>query len=123
MISGINPLTGMDYPDPDVIRVDDTYYMISTTMHFFPGAEILRSYDLIRWEHCAYVYESLEHTAGETLNGEETVYGHGMWAASLRYHCGRFYVVFIAHEWDRTFLFTADKIEGPWEKHSLDKGI
>ena len=42
----IDPVTGLDYPDPDVIRVEDTYYMISTAMHFFPGGEILRSYDL-----------------------------------------------------------------------------
>ncbi len=53
-VSGFNPLTGMDYPDPDVIRVGDTYYMISTTMHFFPGAVILKSHDLIRWEICTY---------------------------------------------------------------------
>ena len=36
-IIGKNPITGLDYPDPDVIRVDDTYYMVSTTMHFVPG--------------------------------------------------------------------------------------
>lgn len=119
-VYGTNPLTGMDYPDPDVIRVDDTYYMISTTMHFFPGACILRSYDLVNWEHCAYLYDRLEDTPGETLTGDETIYGHGMWAASLRYHRGRFYVVFIAHEWDRTFLFTAEKIEGPWTKHYIE---
>ena len=117
---GTNPLTGMDHPDPDVIRVDDTYYMICTTMHFFPGGEILRSYDLINWELCTYIYDTLEHTDGEILDGEETIYGHGMWAASLRYHRGRFYAVFIAHEWDRTFLFTADNIEGPWEKHYIE---
>lgn len=120
MAEGFNPLTGMDYPDPDVIRVGDTYYMISTTMHFFPGGNILRSHDLIHWEHCAYVYETLEHTPGETLEGEQTAYGHGMWAASLRYSNGKFYVVFIAHEWDRTFLFTADRIEGPWEKRYIE---
>lgn len=40
----INPITRLDYPDPDVIRVDNTYYMVSTTMHFMPGCEILRSY-------------------------------------------------------------------------------
>jgi len=120
MAEGFNPLTGMDYPDPDIIRVGDTYYMISTTMHFFPGGNILRSHDLIHWEHCAYVYETLEHTPGEILEGEQTAYGHGMWAASLRYHDGKFYVVFIAHEWDRTFLFTADRIEGPWEKHYIE---
>ena len=120
MNHGLNPLTGMDYPDPDVIRVADTYYMISTTMHFFPGAEILKSHDLIHWEFCTYVYDSLEHTPGETLAGDENIYGHGMWAASLRFHAGRFYIVFIAHEWDRTFLFTADRIEGPWRKRYID---
>lgn len=116
---GFNPLTGMDYPDPDVIRVGDTYYMISTTMHFFPGGVILRSHDLIRWEICTYLYETLEHTPGEILEGEQTAYGHGMWAASLRYHNGRFYAVFIAHEWPKTFLFTADRIEGPWKKQYI----
>ena len=54
--SAINPLMRLDYPDPDVIRVEDTYYMVSTTMHFMPGCEILRSYDLRNWEHLAYVY-------------------------------------------------------------------
>ena len=122
MTEGLNPLTGMDYPDPDVIRVGDTWYMISTTMHFFPGGNILKSHDLIHWEQCAYLYGALEHTPGETLEGEQTVYGHGMWAASLRYHEGRFYAAFIAHEWDRTFLFTSEKIEGPWEKRYI-RGI
>ena len=45
-----NPIIWADYPDPDVIRVDDTYYMVSTTMHMFPGCVILRSYDLLHWE-------------------------------------------------------------------------
>ena len=120
MAEGFNPLTGMDYPDPDVIRVGDTYYMVSTTMHFFPGAGILRSHDLIHWEICSYLYAALEHTPGEILEGEQTIYGHGMWAASLRYHAGRFYVAFIAHEWPKTFLFTADSIEGPWTKQYIE---
>lgn len=120
MTTGRNPLTGMDYPDPDVIRVGDTYYMISTTMHFFPGGVILRSYDLIHWEICSYVYDTLEHTSGEILEGDQTIYGHGMWAASLRYHKGKFYVAFIAHEWGKTFLFTADCIEGPWTKSYIE---
>ena len=120
MIYGTNPLTKMDYPDPDIIRVGDTYYMVSTTMHFMPGAVLLRSYDLIRWEICSYLYDKLESTPGERLEGEQTVYGHGMWAASLRYHQGRFHVVFIAHEFDRTFLFTAPQPEGPWTKTYIE---
>ena len=55
----VNPITKLDYPDVDVIRVENTYYMVSTTMHFMPGCEILRSYDLIHWEHATYVYDSL----------------------------------------------------------------
>lgn len=45
----VNPITRLDYPDPDVIRVEDTYYMVSTTMHFMPGCEILQSFDLVHW--------------------------------------------------------------------------
>ena len=37
----VNPITKLDYPDVDVIRVENTYYMVSTTMHFMPGCEIL----------------------------------------------------------------------------------
>ena len=51
----VNPITRLDYPDPDVIRVEDTYYMVSTTMHFMPGCEILQSFDLV---HCCLLYTS-----------------------------------------------------------------
>ena len=64
-ITGTNPILYTDYPDPDVIRVDDTYYMVSTTMHFMPGGVILRSYDLVHWEHASYVYDVLEDTPGQ----------------------------------------------------------
>lgn len=116
----INPLTRLDYPDPDVIRVDDAYYMVSTTMHFMPGCEILRSYDLRNWEHAAYVYERLDSTPGQRLEGEENIYGKGMWAASLRYHKGTFYICFVANDTHKTYLYTAKEIEGPWEKHTVE---
>ena len=116
----INPITRLDYPDPDVIRVEDTYYMVSTTMHFMPGCEILRSYDLRNWEHCTYVYDVLDSTPGQRLEGEENVYGKGMWAASLRWHKGTFYVCFVANDTHKTYLYTADQIDGPWEKHNIE---
>ena len=46
-----NPVIFADFPDPDVIRVGDTYYMISTTMVNFPGATIVKSKDLVNWEY------------------------------------------------------------------------
>ncbi|MCI5953803.1 MAG: family 43 glycosylhydrolase [Lachnospiraceae bacterium] len=116
----INPITRLDYPDVDVIRVEDTYYMVSTTMHFMPGCEILRSYDLRNWEHAAYVYDTLDGTPGQKLEGEQSIYGQGMWAASLRYHRGTYYICFVANDTHKTYLYTADKIEGPWEKHFVE---
>ncbi len=116
----LNPITKLDYPDPDVIRVEDTYYMVSTTMHFMPGCEILRSYDLVHWEHVTYVYDTLDSTSGQKLEGEDNIYGKGMWAASLRYHKGVYYVCFVANDTGRTYLYIADKIEGPWKKQTIE---
>ncbi|MDT8715918.1 glycoside hydrolase 43 family protein [Clostridium sp. 19966] len=114
-----NPVIYADYPDPDVIRVEDVYYMVSTTMHFMPGCVILRSYDLIHWETAAYVYDSLDDTPSQKLEVEKHIYGKGMWAASLRYHKGKFYVCFVANDTHKTYLFTASDINGPWEKKEI----
>ncbi len=116
----INPITRLDYPDADVIRVEDTYYMISTTMYFMPGGEILRSYDLVNWEHAAYVYDILDSTPGQTLQGDANAYGKGMWAASLRYHNHTFYVCFVANDTGKTYLYTSKSIEGPWNKRNIE---
>lgn len=122
-----NPIIWADFPDPDIIRVDDTYYMASTTMHMMPGCVILRSYDLGNWEIATYVYDTLDGTPGQKLmdgNGVNTntrgIYARGMWAPSFRYHNGKFYIVFCANDTRKTYLFTADSIEGPWEKRYIN---
>lgn len=116
----VNPITRLDYPDPDVIRVEDTYYMVSTTMHFMPGCEILQSFDLVHWEHVTYVYETLDHTDAQQLKSGQNIYGQGMWAASLRYHEGRFYICFVANDTRKTYLYTSEKIDGPWKKQLIE---
>lgn len=108
-----------DFPDPDIIRVDNTYYMVSTTMHFMPGCEILRSYNLVDWEHAAYVYDELESTEKETLADNKGAYGKGMWAACIRHHKGKFYISFVANDTGKTYLFTSEKIEGPWQRSEI----
>ncbi len=119
-LSAINPLMGLDYPDPDIIRVGDTYYMVSTSMHFMPGCEILRSYDLVNWEHAVYVYDTLDGTPEQKMDGEHHIYGKGMWAASLRFHGDMFYVCFAANDTGKTYLYTADAIAGPWKKQNVE---
>ena len=115
-----NPILCLDYPDPDVIRVDDTYYMISTTMYFMPGGVILRSYDLVHWEFASYVYDIIEDTQAHRLENGKNIYGKGMWAASLRYHKGTFYVCFVANEMQTTYLYQSENITGPWRKQTME---
>lgn len=113
------PIIKMDYPDPDVIRVEDTYYMISATLHFMPGGVILRSYDLRNWEIAGYVYDTLEETPQERMEGESSIYGKGMWAGCLRYHEGRFYVL-LGIPGRSSYLYTASEIGGPWSRKKLE---
>ena len=119
-VQGKNPITRMDFPDPDIIRVGDTYYMVSTTMYFMPGCVILRSYDLIHWEYLTRVYDTLEDTPAQRLEGRENAYGKGMWAATLRYHEGTFYICFVANDTHKTYLYRAQNILGPWEKSCIE---
>ena len=115
----INPITRLDYPDPDVIRVGEFYYMVSTTMYFFPGGEILRSRDLVHWEHLSYIYDSLDDTPGQRLEGTENIYGQGMWAACIRFHQGLFYVCFVANDTGKAYLYTASDPAGPWQRRPI----
>ena len=65
----MNPIICADFPEPDVIRVGDTYYMICATMHFFPGGTLLKSYDLVHWEIAAHVFERLDDGKNEASMG------------------------------------------------------
>ena len=114
-----NPIIFADYPDLDIIRVGDTYYMCTTTMHVFPGGEILSSKDLLNWEHCAYAYDVLGEHPGQRLDDGKGIYGQGMWAGSLRYHAGKFHLVFMCNDTRSAYYFTAEKAEGPWERHPM----
>ncbi|MBQ8139235.1 MAG: family 43 glycosylhydrolase [Lachnospiraceae bacterium] len=115
----VNPILKMDYPDPDVIRVGDTYYMVSTTMYFMPGCVILRSYDLAEWEIVGYVYDKLDDTPAERMEFEKNEYSGGMWAPSIRYHENEFIISFRSNSGDKNYIFRSDKIEGPWKKNVL----
>ena len=111
-----NPMLWADVPDPDVIRVGDTFYMVSTTMHLMPGAPIMRSKDLKNWETVGYVFDRLTDSPKYDMQ-EGTVYGRGQWATSLKYHKGRFYALLAPNEggpMGQTYIFSAERAEGPW---------
>ena len=116
-----NPLINADFPDPDVIRVDDTYYLISTTMHHFPGATLLKSKDLVNWEYCANPLKKISDSDPYNLLNGYNQYSKGQWAASLKHHDGKFYIHFIAFNHAEFndgggFVLTATDPEGEWTK-------
>ena len=116
----VNPMLWADVPDPDVIRVGDTFYMVSTTMHLMPGAPVMRSKDLKNWETVSYIFDRLTDSPKYDLQ-EGTVYGRGQWATSLKYHKGKFYALLAPNEAGHmgdTYIFTAEKAEGPWTQVS-----
>ena len=116
----VNPMLWADTPDPDVIRVGDTFYMVTTTMHLMPGAPVMVSKDLKHWETVGYIFDRLTDSPKYDLQ-EGTVYGRGQWATSLKYHDGKFWALLAPNEggpMGQTYIFTAPKAEGPWTIHS-----
>ena len=116
-----NPIIWADVPDEDIIRVGDTYYMVSTTMYFSPGAPIMKSKDLVSWEICNYVYDTYADGDKQTLKNGENDYSHGQWAASLRYHDGNFYVFFGSYGTGKSYIYKTSDIEnGTWTRSEIN---
>jgi beta-xylosidase len=115
-----NPIIYADVPDMSIIRVDDTYYMSSTTMHMSPGVPIMRSKDLVNWQLVGYAYDVLDDVDELDLNNGKSSYGKGSWASSLRYHDGGFYVSTFSGATGKTYIYSTKDIEkGPWKAVSF----
>ncbi|MBQ7511803.1 MAG: glycoside hydrolase 43 family protein, partial [Prevotella sp.] len=115
-----NPLMWADVPDPDVIRVGDTYYMVSTTMHLMPGGPVYESKDLIHWTLGSYLFDRLTDSPLYDLQGG-TSYGRGQWATSLKYHDGTFYALFCTNDPQGgadSYVFTTRDPHQGWTLHS-----
>lgn len=114
-----NPLLWGDWPDPDIIRVEDEFYMVSTSMHYVPGCPILKSKDLVNWEIASYAVDKYIEDKRYDLDAGE-MYLRGSWAATIRHHNGLFYVGFCTPNWDKEkgnfSISTATNIKGPWKR-------
>lgn len=116
-----NPIIWADVPDVDVIRVENSYYMVSTSMHSMPGCPIMKSDDLLHWEIVNYVYETLEENEAHNLINKKNIYGQGSWAASLRYHNEMYYVCFSSNDTNRFYIYQTRDIEtGPWQRSTIE---
>jgi len=112
-----NPIVFADVPDMSMIRVGNTYYMSSTTMHMNPGVPIMKSTDLVNWKIVNYAYQTLGEMDELSLINGKSNYGRGSWASSIRYHNGMYYVATFAQTTGKTYIFKTNDIEkGKWQK-------
>jgi beta-xylosidase len=119
-----NPVIWADVPDIAVIRVGETYYMSSTTMHMSPGLPIMKSRDLVNWNLIGYAYDRLVENAAMNLENGKNCYGRGSWASSLRYHNGTYYVSTFSSTSGRTHIYTTGDIEkGDWKETSFTPSL
>ena len=116
-----NPVMYADVPDVDVIRVDDAYYMVSTTMHLSPGCPVMKSTDLVNWETVSYTYDILDDGDKFALRNGESDYGNGSWAASIRHYNGKYYVSFASLSTGKTYIFSTTDVEnGTWHRSEFN---
>lgn len=104
----INPILNADYSDPDVVRVNDKYYMVCSEFQYM-GMPILESVDMVNWQIVTQIYSRLDFPAYDNMRS----YSNGSWAPSIRYHDNRFWVYFCTPT-EGLFMSTAEKAEGPW---------
>ncbi len=113
-----NPVLWQDFADIDIIRVGDTYYYSASTMHYSPGAPILRSYDLVNWEFAGHSVPVLDFGSKYDLDGGRG-YVRGIWASSLGYRPSNRTFYWVGQiDFARTYLYTAASVEGPWARHA-----
>jgi beta-xylosidase len=107
-----NPMVFADYSDPDVCRVGDDYYMTASSFSCFPGLPILHSRDLVHWTIIGHALPRYPAPLDASFNAP--VHGGGVWAPSIRFHDGRFYIYFGDPDLG-VFMTRAKNPVGPWE--------
>ena len=104
-----NPVINADYSDPDVCVVGDDYYLTASSFQCIPGLPILHSRDLVNWEIIGYAVKELQPR--EVFDTPS--HGNGIWAPSIRYHNGEFYIYWGDPDYG-VFMVKAKDPAGEW---------
>lgn len=112
----VNPVIFADYSDPDVVRVGDTFYMTASSFQAAPGLPILTSKDLVNWTISNYALEKVPPASVYAV----PQHGKGVWAPSIRYHDGKFYIFWGDPDYG-IFMVRTDDPLGKWEEPVLVK--
>ena len=112
-----NPILPGFQPDPSIVRVHDDYYLTNSSFAFFPGLPIYHSRDLVHWDQIGNAIERPEQFRFAGLGIARAIF-----APTLRWHDGRFYIVGTCVDCGGTFIIDATDAAGPWSNpHWLPK--
>lgn len=107
-----NPVLPGFHPDPSVCRVGDDYYLVTSSFEWFPGLPVFHSKDLVNWKQIGYVLDR----PSQLQMKEGMPHSSGLWAPTIRYHQGKYYVICTATGAGGNFFVTADRPEGPYSE-------
>ncbi len=117
-----NPVLRGDYPDTDIIRVGDDFYMISSSFACMPGIPVCHSKDLVNWRVIGHAYDRLSFLPSYSMEREQTAYGRACWAPTMRYHDGWYYIG-VNLKADRFIMCKSRKPEGPYKMYAFNKEL
>lgn len=106
-----NPVINADYSDPDVCVAGEDYYLTASSFNCIPGLPVLHSKDLVNWEIVGHAVKELE----PKQEFDRPSHGNGIWAPSIRYHNGEFYIYWGDPDYGVFMVKTKDPA-GEWSK-------
>lgn len=106
-----NPIMSGFYPDPSMCAVGEDYYLVNSTFAYFPGLSIMHSKDLAHWEQIGNVLDRESQ-----LPLKNAGHSQGLFAPTIRYYDGVFYVICTNVTHGGNFVVTATDPAGPWSE-------
>jgi len=105
-----NPVIAGFHPDPSIVRVGEDYYLVTSSFAYFPGLPVFHSTDLVNWKQVGHALTRRSQLKFEDGQG----ISRGIFAPTIRFHDGLFYIITTDVDGIGTFYITAENPAGPW---------
>jgi xylan 1,4-beta-xylosidase len=106
-----NPILPGFHPDPSICRVGEDYYLVTSSFTYFPGLPVFHSRDLVNWKQIGYALDRESQ-----LDLDDLEQSMGIFAPTIRYNTGTFYIVCTNVGKEGSFIITSERPEGPWSE-------
>jgi xylan 1,4-beta-xylosidase len=109
-----NPILSGFYPDPSIVRVGEDFYLVNSSFSWYPGVPIFHSRDLVHWKQLGHVLDRPEQLPLSGLG-----VSRGIFAPTIRFHSGRYYMIPTNVDGIGNFYVTATNPVGPWSNPAV----